>query len=705
MDVKLPDGTVIRGVPDGMSKADLTAKLAKNGYDVSKLAPPMTPQQKAVQDKFAGDRASNKAVLDEWRASGSPQLSTAPKTDAEFNKTRAVLAALDYEKQQGRPAPEMPVPQQRKPTQHDIDQSRRLAMPDRTWRDDNLLGNAFGVPDAAMGVLSSLATGLVAPTAGIVQSAFNGKDPKENVNRIAEGMSYQPATGTGAQMLRGIGKAAAPLAAIPSTQLLQTTQAIGSGATALRGLAGPSAAAANAADAALVAGAPKLTAGTLADLVRAPKPAGMAGVGAAETAEATLRAQRFANMRAPMKPTKGILSRSIDDVQFEREAAKRPEGKALDQRYADLNRGMEQHMDELVEQTGATASSARETGKTVTAALEAKKAAKKAEIKQAYKEAKEAGDMAEMVDIKPLANWLDENRSAASTATIVKSIESEVERLSGGTGRLSINDMEQLRKLTGSLAEKGTPNGSYGTAAIKLIDETTAGKGGPKYQQARRQFENYANEFKNRDAVAKLLRTKRGTKDRAVAYEDVADSILFEGSLDDMKHTFRVLEAHPKGTAPEIVAAGQQAAKELRGAAAAKLKDRMFSNAGADSSGRVVGSEAQINRIVKELDRDGKLEALFGKKGAAEIRDTALVAKDLYSTPKGTVNSSNTASAMEKILDRMAGTFGGTPVVGHAIKYGAKKLESRNMTKKVNAALEPTPPPNPRTLGDMAGDQ
>ena len=37
MDVTLPDGTVIRDVPDGMSKADLTLKLKNNGYDVSKL--------------------------------------------------------------------------------------------------------------------------------------------------------------------------------------------------------------------------------------------------------------------------------------------------------------------------------------------------------------------------------------------------------------------------------------------------------------------------------------------------------------------------------------------------------------------------------------------------------------------------------------------------------------------------------------------
>jgi hypothetical protein len=41
MDVRLPDGTIIKNVPDGMSKADLTAKLSANGYDISKLdAPP-----------------------------------------------------------------------------------------------------------------------------------------------------------------------------------------------------------------------------------------------------------------------------------------------------------------------------------------------------------------------------------------------------------------------------------------------------------------------------------------------------------------------------------------------------------------------------------------------------------------------------------------------------------------------------------------
>lgn len=57
MDVNLPDGTVIRGVPDGMSKADLVLKLKNNGYDVSKLDAPAAPapQKRGMIAQFGED--------------------------------------------------------------------------------------------------------------------------------------------------------------------------------------------------------------------------------------------------------------------------------------------------------------------------------------------------------------------------------------------------------------------------------------------------------------------------------------------------------------------------------------------------------------------------------------------------------------------------------------------------------------------------
>lgn len=50
MDVTLPDGTVLNGVPDGTTKAQLTAKLQSNGYDISKLdAAPEAKGSKSMQ--------------------------------------------------------------------------------------------------------------------------------------------------------------------------------------------------------------------------------------------------------------------------------------------------------------------------------------------------------------------------------------------------------------------------------------------------------------------------------------------------------------------------------------------------------------------------------------------------------------------------------------------------------------------------------
>lgn len=49
MDVKLPDGTVIQGVPDNITKADLVARLQRNGYDTSQLVPPPTTGQNIKQ--------------------------------------------------------------------------------------------------------------------------------------------------------------------------------------------------------------------------------------------------------------------------------------------------------------------------------------------------------------------------------------------------------------------------------------------------------------------------------------------------------------------------------------------------------------------------------------------------------------------------------------------------------------------------------
>ena len=73
MDVRLPDGTVIKNVPDGMSKADLTAKLASNGYDTAKLVGRQTgadaiPLPAGAKEAMAAEAANRPPPADKSSA-------------------------------------------------------------------------------------------------------------------------------------------------------------------------------------------------------------------------------------------------------------------------------------------------------------------------------------------------------------------------------------------------------------------------------------------------------------------------------------------------------------------------------------------------------------------------------------------------------------------------------------------------------------
>lgn len=72
MDVRLPDGTVLQNVPDGMSKADLVAKLKTNGYDTSSLEPAAVvagkelnsiPRQLGLTARYGLEGLANSAQL------------------------------------------------------------------------------------------------------------------------------------------------------------------------------------------------------------------------------------------------------------------------------------------------------------------------------------------------------------------------------------------------------------------------------------------------------------------------------------------------------------------------------------------------------------------------------------------------------------------------------------------------------------------
>lgn len=596
--------------------------------------------------------------------------------------------------------------------------------------DPSLVDRIIGSGETALALATGATTGLFGAAGGalagigksVADGTFGTQQGVSTVEQAAgEGMgkfTYSPRTPEGQKQTEawgGLLHLAEPLMPL-TTEMSALGKGVGAAAEGARDLApvargaaskvatqiAESNAAQNAADAALAAG-PKAK---LADLVRKPQ-ATLSGAGAAAASKDAVKLERFE--RLGIEPTLGQITRDPQQLKFERETAKLEEGKPINDHLAEQNAQMERNFEGLADAYGPNASDLRDVGNSVLDALEAKRAEKKAEINQAYQQADAAGEMSAPVDVTNLVTFVKANKGKDKIAPIISMIESELNQNStpvgGGLDKLSLTPTskrytmslgasEDLRQAINEAMEPGTPNNVWGKKAIHVIDAATEAKGGPVFRQARRLYENYANEFLNRDVIKKLLADKAGTKDAAVVPEDVfAHTILKPRGKDDISHVFRTLEAHSANADPAVLAAGQQAAANLRGALVNHIREQMFSNGGANAFGDVVGSQKKIRSLVDSLDARGKLKAVLGAEGANYVRDLRDAAVDIYTTPEGTINTSNNVGpivAAFNAAEKYAKPIPGVKQVAHG---AAEIARSRVIAKRVEQALNPKKTP------------
>jgi hypothetical protein len=214
-----------------------------------------------------------------------------------------------------------------------------------------------------------------------------------------------------------------------------------------------------------------------------------------------------------------------------------------------------------------------------------------------------------------------------------------------------------------------------------IINQMTEGQGGELYQEARKLRTKFGREFENVGYVDKLLRTKPNSTDRAVAFEDVFDHAILNGSLDDVRAIGMTL----KKAGPE----GQQAFKELQGQTIQYMKDQVSKSVDVDSFGNPVVSPAKFKSVVTQLDQDGKLDYIFGKAGAQEIRDLLETTINVNAPLKGAANYSNTSSAIIGALDKIGAIR--IPGVSNVAKFAAEKGKEATLKKQIEESIKYTP--------------
>jgi hypothetical protein len=409
----------------------------------------------------------------------------------------------------------------------------------------------------------------------------------------------------------------------------------------------------------------------------APVSAGAAGVDVQ-----TQRLERLKELPFPITAEKSQITRDPADVRFARETTKDPVlGKPFQERYAEQNNLLQKNLDFFAEQTGSEKLGLPQAdfAKSLTQLVDEKKQARKQEVNSAYEAARSAGETAELIDVNPLQAWVKNNRSSAKNAPVIQTVESEIKRLSKD-GKISLNDIEEIRKTINDVYDVSPTNARFGGRAIKVIDQITEGKGGDLYKQARSLSSNFKTEFQDTPAVAKITAMKRGTTQRQVALEDLVDNVMLKGTGEDVRQLFASLER----MGPE----GQTMINDLRGYVAEAIKNQATKGVQRDINGKPYLETKSLDTIVNNLDKSKKLEFLFGKKGAEQYRTINEAVKDLQTIPRETTNPSGTAAQLLAGMAEMGGQYAMTGIPVPLITLAKKGVDVRRQQKQMKKIRE-----------------
>jgi hypothetical protein len=579
---------------------------------------------------------------------------------------------------------------------------------------DSLGEKGVGAMEAGANLLTGATTGPIAGAVGTVEgigkSVANGtfgtqQGVQQAENTAAQRMqqyTYQPTTPEGIRQSQAVGQLAeqllpvAPMAGqfAPLAASAEATAPIAAGYAA-RG-AGVASDALQAAQKATndAAAAVQSGAGKAAQAVTQAFPGGgaeppMSGVGAAE---ARVPAQRIAaaqSLDIPVPLTLGQATRDFDQLKFEKETAKTPLGKPFRDLGSDQTGLITQNFDKLIDDTGGQVSTPRQLGQTIDTVIQNKAQAAKQDFRDTYSAAQESGEMASPVKTDGIADALNNMVSAESVAPVITAAKRELQRLGGGAidengnvvgGQLSINDMEALRRLVNKSTGTDPTNIKFAGDIKRAIDAATEGAGGDIYQKARALRANYAQEFENQGAIKQLMSFKPGTTDRRIALEDVFDKSIMNGSRDDVGNLRLTLES----AGPE----GKQAWQDVKAATLDRIKSEAIKGMQFDEKGQPIISPSALNKIVTELDADGKLDLILGKPTANKVRTINDLAKNIYTAPPGSVNHSNTSSAIMAALDLAGSAISGIPApIATLTNMAVRAAKERKIKAKVEASL------------------
>lgn len=678
MNVRLPDGTIIKNVPDGTTKADLVAKLQGNGMAVPSEWLQAAPQPQPVQET---GRAINRGLSDIPRQLGlTARYALEGPAQAAQVFTEPIAGLMRMGGIATKPLGEVAAG----------------------------LADSIGLPkpETAQERVVGDATRLVAGSGGLIGSAGQMAKLPGMAGAVGAGLAANPvqqlSSAAGAGVMGGLSREGG------GTELQQAGSAL------IGGVVGGMAP--GAANAAMTAGRKLLNAGMTPQAMDiqisgALQRAGMDYSQVPERARQAMRAEMASALKAGREldpeavrrlaefrtlgvtPTRGMVTQ--DPVQITREMNLAKIGaSSADGELQGLARVQNQNNARLIQvmnEQGASRGNAAQAGDALTSAVIGRREGLRSAEQAAWDAAKASPGYRAPVSAQPLsainAALGDEGLMPFMNPTISRYMEA----FQTGQQPFTPQAYRNLQSMLSREVAKGGNEGAAAGLAQRILRDADLRPAGFADTNNTLVTQGVAAGMRAADgaaddAISAVNRARQATR-QAYAYEDsspLVRSVLSGGASSDPERiATRYIIGGTANEARDVLAQlGPQGSQVVKDALIANLKEKALSGS-ADEVGKF--SQSAFNRALNKIG-DRKLSLLFTEEELGRLRMTGRVASYAQNQPVGSaVNNSNSGSlVVGQALDMLRNV----PIIGPNI---GQPLQNLNVSIQQRAAQNVLP--------------
>ena len=678
MNVRLPDGTIIKNVPDGTTKADLVAKLQGNGMAVPSEWLQAAPQPQPVQET---GRAINRGLSDIPRQLGlTARYALEGPAQAAQVFTEPIAGLMRMGGIATKPLGEVAA----------------------------VFADSIGLPkpETAQERVVGDATRLVAGSGGLIGAAGQVAKLPGMAGTVGAGLAANPvqqlSSAAGAGVMGGLSREGG------GNEIQQAGSAL------IGGVVGGMAP--GAANAALTAGRKLLNAGMTPQAMDiqisgALQRAGMDYSQVPERARQAMRAEMAGALKAGREldpeavrrlaefrtlgvtPTRGMVTQ--DPVQITREMNLAKIGaNSADGELQGLARVQNQNNARLIQvmnEQGASRGNAAQAGDALTSAVIGRRDGLRSAEQAAWDAAKSSPGYRAPVSAQPLsainAALGDEGLMPFMNPTISRYMEA----FQTGQQPFTPQAYRNLQSMLSREVAKGGNEGAAAGLAQRILRDADLRPAGFADTNNTLVTQGVAAGMRAADgaaddAISAVNRARQATR-QAYAYEDsspLVRSVLSGGASSDPERiATRYIIGGTANEARDVLAQlGPQGSQVVKDALIANLKEKALSGS-ADEVGKF--SQSAFNRALNKIG-DRKLSLLFTEEELGRLRMTGRVASYAQNQPVGSaVNNSNSGSlVVGQALDMLRNV----PIIGPTI---GQPLQNLNVSIQQRAAQNVLP--------------